>query len=58
MRCGMLVRAYIPHECDPDICRKCNGKGTIFKGRQKSTGRWIGYDPCPVCEGTGETKWD
>lgn len=53
----MFVKAFIPHECDPSICRKCNGKGTIYKGRQKSTGRWIGYDQCAGCEGTGKMIW-
>lgn len=52
----MLVIAYIPHECNPDLCFECYGKGTRFVGRNMD-GEWIGYVECDKCEGTGETIW-
>lgn len=55
-RCGWLVQAMIPHECDPSICPKCDGAKTEFVGRVN--GEWIGYVPCDKCDGTGKTVFD
>lgn len=52
--CKMEVKAMIPHECDPSICKNCKGKGETWLGRNKATGRWDGYEKCSKCEGTGK----
>lgn len=54
--CGMEVRSFIIHECDPSICRNCHGTGTIYAGREHRL--WVGYRECEKCEGTGETIWE
>jgi hypothetical protein len=43
-RCRMFVRARIPHECDPRVCRGCNGTKTQWKR---------GWVKCEACGGTG-----
>jgi phage FluMu protein Com len=47
-RCGMLVEAFIPHECNPDICADCNGRKRVWDR---------GWVSCPRCKGTGLTQW-
>lgn len=51
-RCRMVIQAYIPHECDPTICKTCDGRGTIFVGRAPDR-TWVGYNTCSTCSGTG-----
>lgn len=48
-RCKMLIRSRIPHECDPSICKVCDGNGYTWDKR--------GWGPCDACEGDGMTKW-
>jgi hypothetical protein len=48
-RCRMFVRARIPHECDPTICRKCNGTTTTW---------FHGWVKCDNCAGTGRITFD
>jgi hypothetical protein len=45
-RCKVIVMIGIPHECDPSICRVCDGYKTDWRGSQ-----------CPDCKGTGKTIW-
>ena len=45
-RCRMFVRAHIPHECDPRVCRVCSGTKQVWA-------KGTGWNQCPKCEGTG-----
>ncbi len=53
--CKMRIQAFIPHECDPSICRPCKGRGELWLGRDHDTKKWLGWAKCRDCEGSGRT---
>jgi hypothetical protein len=58
-RCGMFVRTFILHECDPSICETCDGFKTKYVGRDpRNDNKWVGFITCPDCNGTGRKDWE
>lgn len=55
--CKWTIQAFIPHECDPSICKTCYGKGELWLGRDHDTKKWMGFGTCRDCEGTGKTRY-
>jgi hypothetical protein len=45
-RCKLFVQAHIPHECDPRICRQCEGFKSVWLAGQ-------GFVLCDRCQGKG-----
>ena len=51
----MRITPPIPHECNPDICYKCDGNGSYWVGRMN--GDFVGLAKCGECNATGRTIW-